>query len=230
MGISKNKITQCSIESRLQTPLAITLKKDDTFRWVFGDLEEWVFDEGNFRFMLNPINRRWLFWDNFHNDWEDTGYYAGEVEFVWDGEKLLTKELSKPKILSRFKSIAELVTSNDLTQKYPILANTLIGNERNCDIKIDETNVNALILQHAGGFTFFALGKKDATFVNNNIVPQEGILLDDGDKIVLGDTELIFKKISQPKQETLVKKFCPYCGAKIKEGQKFCTACGKELQ
>ena len=108
--------------------------------------------------------------------------------------------------------------------------NTLIGNERNCDIKIEDSDVKALILQHAGGFTFFALGKKDTTFVNNNIVPQEGVLLDDGDKIVLGETELIFKKISQPKQELLVKKFCSYCGAKIKEDQKFCTSCGKKLQ
>lgn len=230
MVISKSKITQSSIESRLQTPLTITLKKDDTFRRVFGHLEEWVFNEGGFRFMLNPINRRWLFWNRFHDDWKDTGYYAGEVEFVWDGKKLLTKEENDPKRSFDPESIAEMLSVDDPDQKYTIFANTLIGNERNCDIKIEDSNVKALILQHAGGFTFFTLGKKDTTFVNNNIVPQEGILLEDGDKLVLGKTELIFKKISQPKQETFVKQFCPYCGAKIKEDQKFCTSCEKKLQ
>ena len=224
------KKTQKTIETFLQAPLTGILTGNSSDGQIFSKLKEWIFEMGPFVFLLNPINRRWLFWDKFHSDWEDTGYYAGEVEFVWNGEKLLTKELSEPKTLSRFNPIAELVTSNGLSQKYPVLANTLIGNERNCDIKIDESDINALILQHEGGFTFFALGKKDTTFVNNNIVPQEGILLDDGDKIVLGKTKLIFKKISQPKQGTLVKRFCPYCGAKIKEGQKFCTSCGKKLQ
>ncbi len=224
------KNTQKNIEFHLQEKLKKSIGKDNTFKDIFGDVKKWIFEEGMFRFILNPISRRWLIWDYFHNEWKDTGYYAGEVEFILDGEKLITRRTNNLKIPLDFEPIAELVNINDSTQKYPILTNTLIGNERNCDIKIDETDINALILQHTGGFTFFALGKKDTTFVNNNIVPQEGILLDDGDKIMLGETKLIFKKISQPKQEILVKQFCPYCGAKIKENQKFCTSCGKKLQ
>ena len=200
--VTKNKNTQNRIEIHLQTPLETVLKKDNTFKQTFGNLKEWIFQEGIFLFMLNPINRRWLFWDSFHNDWEDTGYYAGEVEFVWENEKLLTKEISVPKTILNFDPIAELVTSNDLAQKYPLPANTLIGNERNSDIKIEETDIQALILQHAGGFTFFSLGKKDAIFVNYNTVPQEGVLLHDGDRIILGKTEFNFMNISKSEGDT----------------------------
>ena len=245
------KNIQNSIEIRLQNPLQTYLKKDDTFQQVFGDLDEWVFQEGIFRFLLNPINRRWLFWDEFHNDWEDTGYYAGEVEFVWDGEKLVSKKVNNPKISPNFEPITEMISVNDSSQKYPIFPNTLIGNERNCDIKIENSDTKALILQHTGGHTFFGIGDRDAILVSHKLVPPEGILLHEGDHVTLGKTEFYFMNIPQHKeakntgidevvietkqkqkkikQKDTTRLQCSNCHAELKEGQKFCTVCGTKV-
>lgn len=235
---------QKNIEAILGIPLNIVLKREATFKQIFGDFEEWIFEEGIFKFLLNPINRRWLFWDQVHNDWEDTGYYAGEVEFVWDGEKLLTKKISNPNIFHDHSPLAKMIKVDDSTQKYPIFANTLIGNERNSDIKIEDTDIKALILQHAGGHTLFGMGDKGTILINHKSVPQEGILLHDGDQVTLGKAEFNFINISQdekPKntetkqeqkktqQKHISKLLCNTCHAELHKGQKFCTACGTKV-
>lgn len=246
--INSIKKTQKIIEAYLKIPLTDSLNENSSPKEIFGELEEFVFEAGPFLFLLNPINRRWLFWDRFHSDWEDTGYYALEVEFIWDGEKLVSKKNNNPKTSLDFEPIVEMLSINDSSQKYPIFPNTLIGNERNCDIKIEDTNTKALILQHAGGHTFFAIGDRDAILVNHKSVPQEGILLHEGDHVTLGKTEFYFKNIPKPEEnktteiENVVTKIkpeqtkikqkhtlnlqCRNCHAELNEGQKFCTACG----
>ena len=242
---------QKSIEALLEVPISIVLKREATFKQIFGDIEDWVFEEGIFRFMLNPVNRRWLFWDRFHNDWEDTGYYAGEVKFVWDGNKLLTPKASSSTSDPDREADAKMVVVNDSAKEYPIFANTLIGNERNCDIKIEDTESKGLILQHAGGFSFFAFGKKDVILVNHKLVPQEGVLLHEGDQVTLGKTEFCFVNISKTeetkgvetddviiktkqgktkiKQQHTLKLQCNNCHTELYEGQKFCTDCGRKI-
>lgn len=248
MAVTKRENTQSSIEDRLLTPLTITLKNDDTFRRLFGDLEKWIFETGTFRFMLNPINRRWLFWHDYHNEWEDTGHYAGEVRFVWDGNKLLTPKVSSSTSDPDHAALANMVSIDGSGHQHPVFANTLIGNERNSDIKIESTDSKGLILQHAGGYTFFAMGEKAVIFVNNNVVPPEGVLLHDGDRITIARTQFDFVQISQPDSkgtektqttsapkppqkspEQTIDAGCHNCHAYLEDNVKFCTSCGTKV-
>jgi predicted RNA-binding Zn-ribbon protein involved in translation (DUF1610 family) len=249
--INTTNKTQKTIETFLQTPLTIVLNNNSTFEQIFSDAEDWIFEEGVFRFMLNPVNRRWLFWDSFHNDWEDTGHYAGEVKFIWDGNELLTPKASSSTSDPARDADAKMVVVNDSAQEHPVFANTLIGNERNSDIKIEDTESKGLILQHAGGFSFFAIGKKDAILVNHKSVPQEGVLLHEGDQVTLGETEFYFVNIpkteetkgietddviiktkqgkTKTKQQHTLKLQCNNCHTELYEGQKFCTDCGRKI-
>jgi hypothetical protein len=48
---------------------------------VFGSMEDWSYNLGPYRLMLNPFNGEWLYWDDVHGTLEGTGWKAGEGIF-----------------------------------------------------------------------------------------------------------------------------------------------------
>lgn len=72
---------------------------------------------------------------------------------------------------------------------------TVLGRLHTNDICLEDPNVSrvhAEIKLEDDGFTLYDLGSTNGTFVNDK--PQKKWILQDGDAIVLGETELVFKE------------------------------------
>ncbi len=252
---------QKEIEKRLMKPLALELTPGVTFREAFGEFERWILKIGQFSLFLNPINRCWLFYDSIHDIWVDTGFFAGEVEFFLNGEALDVKPLKKDENVSSYQSGYRLTPLGEESgqRSYYVLPMTLIGRDKNCDIRFTDdliSGMQALIIQHRGGFSIFDIGSESKTLLNGEPVPKGGTLLKDSDKITVGQTELLFGSIES--EEASIQKsssqsaeakqgdficpgcsnilrqqanFCPRCGTRIvKEPRRVCDSCGKMLE
>jgi len=69
------------IEARAAQWAGVTPRPDQTMRDVFGEMDDWIFELGAWKFLLDPVSRRWLYLDFAHDQYVDTGYSAGEVLF-----------------------------------------------------------------------------------------------------------------------------------------------------
>ncbi|OPX63046.1 MULTISPECIES: zinc ribbon domain-containing protein [unclassified Methanoregula] len=54
----------------------------------FGEMEAWTFSLGDYRFFLNPMTKRWYFFDRPHNSWKDINAPAGSVIFSLRGSEI----------------------------------------------------------------------------------------------------------------------------------------------
>ena len=54
----------------------------------FGEMDVWMFTLGEYRLFLNPMTRRWYFFDRPHNYWKDIDAPAGTVVFSLRGSDL----------------------------------------------------------------------------------------------------------------------------------------------
>jgi len=229
--IPNKKKSQESIESSLQDLVIIDLGYDTLHIKSFEDPKQWSFQLGPLNFLLNPVNRRWLFWDPIHKEWRDTGYFAGEVKFVLNEKQLSIQEVDANILKKSFHTTAKLTSADKPNYTFPIYTNTLIGHERNCDIKLTG-NQTALILQHSKGFVFFPLEAKEEIEINEKHVLENGTHLHNNDLIRFGKELFIFHILKDTEREKNIigVKYCYACGNQLKPGAKFCSKCGTKVQ
>lgn len=77
---------QEQIEARAAALAGVAPGPDQTMRDVYGEMGDWVFHLGVWEFLLDPVARRWYYLDFAHNQYNDTGYGAGEVTFALSEE------------------------------------------------------------------------------------------------------------------------------------------------
>jgi hypothetical protein len=81
---SSDGATQAQIEATFRDRIAQVRTKDD-MRRMFDNLDQLTLVVGRHRFLLEPITRKWHFWDAMHGTWEPTGHGVGEVTFGEQG-------------------------------------------------------------------------------------------------------------------------------------------------
>jgi len=79
---------QEALEARFKDFAGSPLDQNMNVRDVFGDMDEWTLELGPYRFLLLPFNGEWWFYDSAHDYWKYTGYHAGEVKFIVNGEDI----------------------------------------------------------------------------------------------------------------------------------------------
>jgi hypothetical protein len=55
---------------------------------LYGAMESWMFQLGEYRLFLNPVTGTWLWYDRPHDDWRDSKFAAGTVIFYLDGDNI----------------------------------------------------------------------------------------------------------------------------------------------
>jgi hypothetical protein len=86
---------QAALEKKAAGILAADPDERKTVTEVFGGMQDWVLELGPYRLLLLPVNREWWFWDPIHNDWQYTGYHAGEIIFSLDGQNIALIQTEK---------------------------------------------------------------------------------------------------------------------------------------
>jgi zinc-ribbon domain len=86
---------QAALEKKAAGILAAAPDDRKTVTEVFGGMQDWVLEMGPYRLLLIPVNREWWFWDPIHNDWQYTGYHAGEIIFSLNGQNIELKMTEK---------------------------------------------------------------------------------------------------------------------------------------
>lgn len=233
MVASTDHYTFSDIEKRLKTPIAVDLTEGLTVSQVFGEMDDWKVEAGGMLFFLNPINRCWLLFDNIHNDWRDTGRFAGEL--LKDSSENPEKDTKPEEQISNDCHSKAMLTQQGEGKEgeyYCLSPQTLIGNGRNCDIKLLDSPKGvhlALILEHSGGYSILRLDENYHVTVNGKLVGGSGALINEGDIVNINNTILKFclPVSSQKSVSTPVSIFrCKSCRAEFDEKMKFCTACG----
>ncbi|KUG04958.1 hypothetical protein ASZ90_017637 [hydrocarbon metagenome] len=77
---------QIDIEYRYKNMKDRELDPEMTMTEVFGPIENWMLEVGRIKYWLNPLNGVWYYLDPIHESWEDSGYKAGEVAFIFKKE------------------------------------------------------------------------------------------------------------------------------------------------
>lgn len=214
-----------TVEHQLKRPLDIYLDKDSTIKEAFGDFNDWTVEQNGLRFFLNPINRRWLYYDFIHEEWKDTKLIAGDTTDLLERKKGNHGG-------NRDNTTLILHNGRNTKTVFPVEPNTLIGNGRICDIKLsglDPETSYVLILQHKGGYTLFKLKDHHSILVNGSQASKGGTSITDGDDISIESIDLKFctPKSAQTAEPTSTTVFgCRKCGAELSEMIKFCTTCG----
>lgn len=71
----------------------------------FGEMELWMFTLGEYRLFLNPITKRWYFFDRAHNYWKDINAPAGSVVFTLKGSELEMQKTGSPAVSAGRKEL-----------------------------------------------------------------------------------------------------------------------------
>jgi hypothetical protein len=79
---------QKAVEDRFETIQNNPVDQEKTPVELFGEMESWIFTLGEYRLFLNPVTRRWYYFDQAHNDWKDMNAPAGSVIFSLKGSDL----------------------------------------------------------------------------------------------------------------------------------------------
>ena len=79
---------QKAVEDRLGQIKDIPVNPEKNAAEQFGEMEAWMFTLGEYRLFLNPMTRRWYFFDRPHNYWKDIDAPAGTVVFSLRGSDL----------------------------------------------------------------------------------------------------------------------------------------------
>ncbi|MFA5267006.1 MAG: zinc ribbon domain-containing protein [Methanoregula sp.] len=79
---------QKSVEERYEQIKNIPVNPDKSAGEQFGEMDSWMFTLGEYRMFLNPMTRRWYFFDRVHNYWKDINAPAGTVIFSLRGSDL----------------------------------------------------------------------------------------------------------------------------------------------
>ena len=79
---------QSSLEQRLHSILSKGIDPQATLAAVFGPLESWMFEIGEHRLLLHPVQKMWLVYDRLHDSWQPTGIGLGEGVFIAQGRRL----------------------------------------------------------------------------------------------------------------------------------------------
>ncbi len=221
------------VEKQLEKPILADLAKELKVSQAFGAMDNWKIEVNGMLFFLNPINRQWLIYDVAHNDWRNTERLAGEMPQSVLGSPGKSTNSADQKTLNALNLAFLTYHSNNTEKKrHHIPSQALIGNDRNCDIKLKDfpKGVNlALILEHLGGFSLFSLDNNYPITINNQAVKKSGRLLKNGDIIAIQNTRMSF---SCPDSSELTKPFptplfrCRNCETEFNEEVKFCTSCG----
>jgi hypothetical protein len=189
---------QVKIETRLFQPIPKTLNSSMTIREVYGEIDEWIFELGAYQLLLNPFNRRWLYYDSVHDSWEDTGYNLGEVRFYFDSDELQIEKIPPEDQIvppqTEFKLVVVYGPSEG--EEFPLSPQTLIGTDEVNDIQLHEKDVSdhhAMVLQHIGGYTMVMLKHEYDTYLNGTQV-RDLVELQEEDSISIGSTTFVVKK------------------------------------
>lgn len=92
-------VDQQALEKKYRPGATIYLSAEAVLEKVFGALEKWILEVGNYRLLLDPLKGYWLYEDRLHaGSWEFTGFQAGEVLFYLDGEELAVRLNPDPPI------------------------------------------------------------------------------------------------------------------------------------
>jgi len=86
---------QAALEKKQLGFLPQILTREKPLRRSSAVCRTGVLELGPYRLLLLPVNREWWFWEpRIHNDWQYTGYHAGEIIFSLDGQniELIQKE------------------------------------------------------------------------------------------------------------------------------------------
>lgn len=79
---------QKAVEDRFEQIKNIPVDQEKTAAEQFGEMESWMFSLGEYRLFLNPMTKRWFFFDRAHNYWKDLDAPAGTVIFSLKGTEL----------------------------------------------------------------------------------------------------------------------------------------------
>jgi ribosomal protein L40E len=77
---------QLKLEEKAKRIRASPIDETKTVKEVFGDWQEWTFQLGLRRFLLNPLTGEWFVCDPVHETWISTEYHTGEVRFIPKGK------------------------------------------------------------------------------------------------------------------------------------------------
>lgn len=93
MGANQLSKEQQEIEQRWLGTRAIKPDPGSTLQQIYGNMENWILQLGDYQLMLYPVNGQWIYYDRIHESWEDSGYKAGEAAFYIKGEDVFIEDL-----------------------------------------------------------------------------------------------------------------------------------------
>ncbi|MGB9176804.1 MAG: zinc-ribbon domain-containing protein [Methanoregula sp.] len=79
---------QKAVEERYEQVKNIPINPEKSAAEQFGEMDAWMFTIGEYRLFLNPMTKRWYFFDRAHNYWKDINAPAGTVIFSLRGSDL----------------------------------------------------------------------------------------------------------------------------------------------
>lgn len=85
---------QVKLEERMTELASQSHDPEQMVSDVYGDMEEWLLRLGNWDMLMMPVTGRWYYFDQIHENWEDTGYDAGEAVFYLEDDALEVEPLS----------------------------------------------------------------------------------------------------------------------------------------
>jgi len=215
-----------------------------TIREAFGKMDEWIFELGSYQLFLNPFNRRWLYYDNLHESWEDTGYNLGEVRFFIESDELQTEKILPENQIVAPQTELKLIAVHGPAKgrEFPLSPQTLIGADKVNDIQLHEENVSdhhAMILQHNEGFSMVVLKREYDTYLNGTQV-NDLVELHEGDSISVGSSTFVVGKTYQDHdsfrmqttgdEDDLSEISCPICMQNVSADSRYCNHCGAKLK
>ena len=89
---------QRTLEKQFNVKQLIFLLPSQSLADVFGPIDNWIMDMGDFQLLLEPSSGSWMFFDKIHDTWDTTGFRAGEVFFFLENDELALRPNPEPTI------------------------------------------------------------------------------------------------------------------------------------
>ena len=77
---------QKSLEERYSIVRSQPVDPEKSPAELYGTMESWMFQLGEYRLFLNPVNGTWFWYDRAHDDWRNLPYAAGAGILYLEGD------------------------------------------------------------------------------------------------------------------------------------------------